>query len=382
MNGARSRALETPFLRLFVDMLESPCGSEHENPDARTIYIIDQGQWERDGRVDVMEITSECGKHTLHAIWPPQNEPVRRTPRPAAKKENGMLKAKTNNVLKIVFLLALHPMGLFANSSKKLELPLEEIKRPLSLPPRNWRIGIDAGPLFSFDKIERNRPFFSGLDYWRLGMDGGPLFRHEKIVAEGMELNPIFAYPYFQLGKRWEYYLPAVFKFYIVKNVQTTDSILTINGPNLASTMGLIFAGYNAVDGVVLEVKSILDYKQPISDKVWLISNWIISFQTSVNTLDASLGAGMGLQISKRFYATFVPSISYSNYQIEYWKSSFLNSGYSPHKIRKNYVNGNIPFLLGMNLTSKISVYWKTNGRLNSEDDAQLRTGIGIYLTL
>jgi len=49
-------------------MLESPCGSEHENPDARTIYIIDQGQWERDGRVDVMEITSECGKHTLVQI--------------------------------------------------------------------------------------------------------------------------------------------------------------------------------------------------------------------------------------------------------------------------------------------------------------------------
>jgi len=57
--------LETPFLRLFVDMLESPCGSEHGNPHARTIYIIAQGQWERDGRVDVMKITSECGKHTL-----------------------------------------------------------------------------------------------------------------------------------------------------------------------------------------------------------------------------------------------------------------------------------------------------------------------------
>jgi hypothetical protein len=56
-------------------MLDSPCGSEHENPDARTIYIVAQGQYEGYRRTDAMETASEFGKHTLVEICltPKQN---------------------------------------------------------------------------------------------------------------------------------------------------------------------------------------------------------------------------------------------------------------------------------------------------------------------
>lgn len=214
-------------------------------------------------------------------------------------------------------------------SNQKLRLSLEEISRPLSLPPENWRVGLKTGTYFSL---------------------------HEKSTPFNLEFTPTLIYPYFQLGSRWEYSLPAQCKFYIVKQTEIKDSVIYITGANCAISAGCIGFYYSDCDGLSLALESKFDYKVPISDKVWLLSNITVDYRTNYNNFGGNVTVGCGYQISKHFYTTFEPSIAF--YKYRYFDYSFRDY------YLEEYTRISIPMLIGVNITKRWSLDWQ-NGVCN-----------------
>jgi hypothetical protein len=228
-------------------------------------------------------------------------------------------------------------------SSRKLRLPVEEIKRPLSLPPKTWRIG-DAVGLHG-----------DGAHY-------GWLF-----------LNTIFAYPYFQIGNNLEYYIPAQIKYYFVKNVEIKDSILSIIGGNAAVTAGWTGLSYSSYIGAAFTFKGILDFKKPISETIWMTAFGAALFTTNTENYDGSLGAGIGCQFTRRLYATLVPSFSYFRYIT---LDIFTNDRTSGNKSC-----GTFPLLFGVNLTEKWTLFTEMAAQFYSGGDRRYSLEVGFHYT-
>jgi hypothetical protein len=224
-------------------------------------------------------------------------------------------------------------------------MPIEEIKRPLSLPPQNWQVGFGAGPQFTEESSDR--------------------------VHFGFD--PLFIYPYFQLGSRLEYYIPATFKFYFLKNIETKDSIISINGPNCTGTLGCNGFGYSAADGLVFYFGGSIDYKKQLNDNLWLTSAINSNYTTHINDISAQTSFGIGYQISKRFYSTMIPGIIYSNHM--FLTDSILiadRKELTYYRTDGNTITFNIPLTFGVNITNRWTIYLKTAYGYDVYGDTQL----------
>jgi hypothetical protein len=243
-------------------------------------------------------------------------------------------------------------VALFLDCSKqKLRLPIEEINRPLSLPPENWRIGIGAGPRLIKDHMSKT----------------------------DMAIDPIFVYPYIQLGSKWEYYIPTIIKFYCAKNVEIKDSTLYARGTNCAMSAGLTGISYSQLEGTVVYFSGSINFKKSLTDRLWMTSLGSAYYHTHINTYGCGFNTGLGYQFSKHFYATFAPSLYYSNYRtlsdtVDVSGEKKINV----IRIQEDNLTGVFPIVFGFNVTEKWSIYLITDYRLNIYNDIQIESVLGF----
>ncbi|MBN1308551.1 MAG: hypothetical protein JXA18_11570 [Chitinispirillaceae bacterium] len=211
-----------------------------------------------------------------------------------------------------------------AGLRSKVALPIEEIERPLSLPPRSVRLGIDGSAYVNSDDYDKKSDTRQPLTVCRL----------------------------FDIGDKGEFYLPAIFRYNLLKNTEIRNNEVCITGTNAAVTAGLRGLNYYRSTGYLLLFGASLNYKRPLNERVWLMADCFLECETDTNLYGGSVQAGIGYQISRRFYATFVPSYSIYN-------PSF-NDGYliSFPEIGRYFT---LPLLLGVNMTKNLSLYWQSS---------------------
>ena len=260
--------------------------------------------------------------------------------------------------LLMIFIFEIGVLVFFTScASQKMRLPIEEIRRPLSLPPENWRIGAGAGTFFNSDNIQK----------------------------PSLDLDAIFTYPYFQFGTQLEYYLPATFKYYIAKNIEIKDSVMSINGLNCAISAGLIGWSFTSIGGSVLTFTANVDCKKPVNNKLWLLSKLLVNYKTNrSNDFMSDFAIGIGYQISEKFYAIISPTVYYNNYMNFPYENNYninLINYYGLYFINNEGFNWTIPIVLGANLTNTMSVYWRTKGHFHLKGSTQFSSALGVYIT-
>jgi hypothetical protein len=259
------------------------------------------------------------------------------------------------NVKQIVALFVFGVVLFSGCTSHKLRLHNEEIKRPLSLPPGNWRIGAGAGPFFNSGKTPK----------------------------QSLELDVIFNYPYFQFGKNVEYYLPATFKCYISKNVETKDSVMSISGMNCAVSAGLVGWSYSQFAGSVFTFAADVDFKKPVSDKLWMVAKALVNYSTyRSDDVMSGLTIGIGCQLSDKIYTTFTPTLFYNNHTKTFFGAIVnLETCFELYGIGREGFSTSFPMVLGVNLTKTLSLYWRNNVHLYFNGSTQYSSVLGLYFT-
>jgi hypothetical protein len=225
---------------------------------------------------------------------------------------------------------------------------LQEISRPLSLPPENWRIGLGTG-------IQLSREYTNFYS---------------------IQIDPYFSYPYFQLGDRWEYYVPSIFKFYLLKDVEIRDSVMYLRGLNAAIVFGITGIYWSEADGFGMTLSGRLQYKQPITSSVYSFSNTELDYATNTRNLSGQFSIGLGSQITAGLYTTLGLSVSYYNY---YYPGQTRYTFFSNGRYHSFY--GSLPLVLGWNLTQKWSIYWKNQISYYGVFDARFGSLIGFSFT-
>lgn len=181
--------------------------------------------------------------------------------------------------------------------SPKLRYPVEEIKRPLSLPPKNWGLSLGIGPAWTNYSTET-------LPIAKTHIPPGYL--------------PVFAYPYVPLFEGWlELHFSLLkLKYYPVRNVEIVDSTLCITGPNLAvgggasiETVDFFIAGFEAPFPWHLFAQ----YKAPVRQNLWLsaVANFHRRTHRVYHSTSAQIQAGCGYQFTRNLYATIDLDASY-----------------------------------------------------------------------
>ena len=236
-------------------------------------------------------------------------------------------------------------MLLFGGCSRtRIRLPIEEIDRPISLPR------------------------FSA----RIGLEGSALINSEEFEQQEHDLEPIVIYPHLWSGDKWEYFLPGVFRYYLVKNTEIRNNTLYGTGPNAAAYGGWTGVLYDKPIGYLFEFEAGLNYKRPLNDRLWFASDVQLTYETNTNIYGGWVQAGFGYQISRRLYATLKPSYSLYN--------PYVNDGnlISFPEITRYFT---LPLLIGVNLTRSVSLYWQSSVLYYRNYHVNYGQNLGIYLT-
>ena len=254
---------------------------------------------------------------------------------------------RLTNRLKLNITIALLILILPGCFNNKLRNPQREIERPLSLPSTNWQVGVSAGALFTVKQI-------------------GP---------PAIAISPIFQYPYFQFGPNFEYHIPAFIKYYLIKNIIVQDSQICITNSNLAISAGVTGIGYSARNGFGLEYSSLLQFKKPISDKIWISSNLLANyfrFDSYAYGLGENLQIGFGYQTTKSFYAMLGSAIAHS-------KFTEINSINDTIFTIKDFLD--VPLTLGFNSSRKWTIILTNSAIYDFTDEIDLNSGLEIIFT-
>ncbi|MBN1576705.1 MAG: hypothetical protein JW913_09150 [Chitinispirillaceae bacterium] len=224
-------------------------------------------------------------------------------------------------------------------SPNRIRLPVEEIKRPLSLPKYGGRVGYEMDAFVNSDNYSKGDRSSQG----------------------------ILMVPYIELGDKWEYYIPIAFRYYLVKNTEIRNHTPCITGANAAVNGGLTGVYYRNPWGPMLHFEAGLDYKRPLNDRLWLTSGAQLIYETNKNLYGGWARTGIGYQISRHFYATFAPSYTIHN--------PYVNEGHliSFPEIGRYFT---LPLLLGVNITKTVSLYGRSS--LVYFRDYTVRYGLGL----
>jgi hypothetical protein len=227
---------------------------------------------------------------------------------------------------------ALSSIVILFSCSPKLRYPVEEINRPLSLPPKNWGVSLGLGPGYYHSK--------SSSYFYTAGMANIP-FGY---------LLPMFAYPFLPINDKLELHFTLLnLKYYPIKNTKVIDSTLCINGPNLAIGGGLRW--FNTSGG---PLNFFFQFKNPLTMKSWLFSHgFIVDNVFPDNSVSGQFEYdaefGFGFQVTPRLYSTL--SIGVNRYKSTEKYSEF---GFS-YVEKYDYWSFRLPMQWGYNLNKK----WK-----------------------
>jgi hypothetical protein len=199
---------------------------------------------------------------------------------------------------------------LSACSPHKFRLPVEEIRRPLSLPPKNWNVGLGLGPGHYF----KEGPYGFGAGYY---FQKGPLRNYIDGKFD-------FAYPYLPLSQRAElHFTPLNMKFYLLRNTRIMDSTIVCTGPNWALGGGVDWFSYSSVSGSSISFDLFTDFKVPFNEKIWMLSSCWMDYAPIDNLesdrenhdVDIVGGVGIGCQWNEHLYSTLVATEQYHRLQ-------------------------------------------------------------------
>jgi hypothetical protein len=228
--------------------------------------------------------------------------------------------------------------------SGRVYLPVEEIDRPLSLPPASGTIGIR-------------------WDAW---------VRSDDYSKKNSVVSPVFLPPYFKLGNRSECYIPGVFRYYLLKNTEIKNNTVRITGTNAALTAGLYNISYSNSEGFGARFSAGIDYKRPLFEKIWVCADGALTYTTDNNVYGGWAEAGIGYQISRCFYAMFIPGYSIYNPNV--------NDGQLvsfPEDCR--YFT--LPLLIGVNMNRAVKLYWRSSLIYYRNYNVAYGQGLGLSFT-
>jgi hypothetical protein len=171
----------------------------------------------------------------------------------------------------------------------KLYMPVREIDRPLSLPPKGWRLGVGAvvAP----------------------GMQGDSFY-----VDMDANLTDI-QFPYVPIGRLAELHFPApTIKIYALRNTAVRDSSIVISGPCLAFLAGLSSVWYSARYGFGISGGVGYQCKVPTSSGVWVgSSGWLDIGADRYLKWGSNAHVCVGAQVTENF--AIIPRVFASFYQ-------------------------------------------------------------------
>jgi hypothetical protein len=206
--------------------------------------------------------------------------------------------------------------------SSRVYLPVEEIDRPLSLPPASGTVGLE-------------------LDGW---------VRSDDHRVRNHQFIPTLLPPYFKIGNNSECYIPGLFRRHVLKNIEIDGTTKRITGPNAALTAGMNYAGYSRLIGFEFEFCAGYDYKRPLNEKVWITSGGYLYYTTNISAFSGFVDAGVGYQISRHFYATLNPTLSFLNP----WAGSLI-----VYPEDEQYFS--LPLTVGVNINRAVKLYWRSS---------------------
>ncbi len=229
---------------------------------------------------------------------------------------------------------------------------MEESKRPLSLPPKNWGVSIGHGP--EVRSVQ-------GESEWFLLFQGNIPYGY---------LHQAFAYPHLPLfNDNVELHFPLHLKIYPIRNVEVIDSTLCINGPNWALGGG--------VHGIsISEVASYISWnicsqlKVPLR-KQWVFSDMIFKHRMS-NEISIETGIGIGFQINRNLYLT-------SELQGFYWRKEYTLGHYATNRtsLEESY-SLSLPIQAGINIDKRWKFFVFTRPIVFSYDSYLIGGGLGF----
>ncbi len=176
---------------------------------------------------------------------------------------------------------------LFQSCSKyKLNLPVREIDRPLSLPLKTWGVGYGLTP--TINEI-------SGV--WKPTVS----------MLEGIRIH----FPYLVLNQYLEIHFATVIpylKYVVVRSTEVQDSIIYLNGLDLSVDATV----YPVLADIGIYLEAILGYelKYPLSEKTW-ITHQAQVLGTYNRDYIASASFGMGRQVNESFSMELRPRYIY-----------------------------------------------------------------------
>ena len=179
-------------------------------------------------------------------------------------------------------------------SEDKTYLSIEERVRPLSLPPKTWKI--DIGGEFAFGQTDSSFEIYSTPNLTNI------------------------EFPHLPIGNRTElHFLTPLLKFYPIKNTVVKDNAMMISGTNFAIFAGITSLGY--AYSQAYGSKMYLDYglgyqfKSLLGEKSWLFANGIGSLDLYMYW-SANMTLGTGFQITDRF--SIITSLDGSAYLVPF----------------------------------------------------------------
>lgn len=228
--------------------------------------------------------------------------------------------------------------------SSRVYLPVEEIDRPLSLPPASGTAGVE----------------------WRISA------RSDDHTIQSRNSQPIIVPPYFKLGNKSECYLPGLFRYHLLKNIDIQGATVRTTGANAALTAGMNSVGYSGFRGVELNFCAGINYKRPLDEKVWLESEGYLRYTTAGKVYGGYAQGGFGYQISRNLYATFIPMCSIYNPNV--------NDG-NYFSFPEAYQSFTLPLLFGININRAIKLFWRSSLHYYRDNSVMYGQGLGISYT-
>ncbi|KMQ51703.1 hypothetical protein CHISP_1460 [Chitinispirillum alkaliphilum] len=228
--------------------------------------------------------------------------------------------------------------------SPKLRLPVEEIKRPLSLPQKNW--GLSLGYGLGIERKQRQ-------SYNHLIRQGN--------IPHGFLFN-MFAYPYLPILDGFaEIHFPTQFKFYPIRNLETSDSTLYINGLNWALGGGIEEISY-FFEHLNIGWKAYSQFKIPFTNQ-WLFSDVVFNYQSngSEKKMIVDAGIGIGYQINRHLYITSQIKGLYRRYKGIFY---IFNK---KEKFTCNHYWLSLPLQVGFNINNRWKVFVFTRAELSTD---------------
>jgi hypothetical protein len=190
------------------------------------------------------------------------------------------------------------------NRLPHLNIPTEEIYRPIVLPPLTNGLSINIGPVYNFTAKQVEMHF------------DGALLPH--LFSVESRFAAFYPFPFFE--------------YLIIKNMAVQDSTLSATGTNLGLVAGIDGFGFGSGSGgsfMTLHTSLGAVYKKPLNNKYWLQFSPAVGYQTRDQIINLKIKPLFGAQLSSKLACTINLNWSYEYILKEHYLFTSSNKKYT-----------------------------------------------------